>query len=109
FYVPFRNNAPMQPKIERHADGSMTISLTLPAGNSDQSLLSAEEQLMDALNAVGCKSMEHILSGYDVDGAPILVEGRKWTSKGKVAKIYEPPWGEVILARHLYQSSDGGR
>jgi len=99
----------MQPKIERHADGSMTISLTLPPGGSEKSLLRAEEQLMDALNAVGCKSMEHILSGYDVDGAPRSVEGRKWTSKGKVAKIYETPWGEVILARHLYQSSDGGR
>ena len=60
----------MQPKIQRHADGSMTISLTLPPGSADKSLLSAEEQLMDALNAVGCKSMEHILAGYDVDGAP---------------------------------------
>jgi hypothetical protein len=99
----------MQPKIERHADGSITISLTLPAGSAKQSLLSAEEQLMDALNAVGCKSMEHILSGYDSDGTPMVVEGRKWTSKGQVSKIYETPWGEVILARHLYQSSDGGR
>lgn len=99
----------MQPKIERHADGSMTISLTLPADVAEQSLLSAEEQLMDALNAVGCKSMEQILSGYDSDGAPMVMEGRKWTSKGRVSKIYETPWGEVILARHLYQSSAGGR
>jgi hypothetical protein len=99
----------MQPKIERHPDGSMTISVTVPAGNAKQSLLSAEEQLMNALNAVGCKSMEHILSGYDSDGAPLVMEGRKWTSKGRVSKVYETPWGEVILERHLYQSSDGGR
>lgn len=99
----------MQPKVERHSDGSMTISITLPAGGGGQSLLSAEEQLMEALNSVGCKSMEHILTRYDSDGTALLVEGRKWTSKGKVAKIYETPWGEVILARHLYQSSAGGR
>jgi hypothetical protein len=87
----------------------MTISVTVPAGHAKQSLLSAEEQLMNALNAVGCKSMEHILSGYDSDGAPIVMEGRKWTSKGQVSKVYETPWGEVVLERHLYQSSDGGR
>jgi hypothetical protein len=98
----------MQPKVERHADGSLTISLTLPAGSADQSLLSAEEQLMDALNAVGRESMVHVLSGYDTDGGPLWIGGAKWTSKGQVAKIYETPWGEVILARHLYQSSAGG-
>lgn len=98
----------MQPKVEQHADGSLTISLSLPAGSSTQSLLSAEEQLMDALNAVGCKSMIRILERYEGDGAPLEIGRSKWTSKGLVSKIYETPWGEVMLARHLYQSSEGG-
>ena len=98
----------MKPKVERSADGSVTISLTLPAGSSEQSLLNAEEELVDALNAVGRESMGHLLSRYDLDGAPLMIGGKKWTSKGLVSKIYETPWGEVILARHLYQSSAGG-
>jgi hypothetical protein len=99
----------MQPKVERHPDGSLTISLTLPPGGGDGgSLLSVEEQLMEALNTVGRKSMEHVLTRYDTDGAPLRIQGAKWTSKGLVSKIYETPWGEVILARHLYQTSAGG-
>lgn len=99
----------MQPKVERHQDGSMTISLTLPAGSGEQSLLGAEEQLMDALNSIGCQSMQHLLARYDVDGEPLLISGQKWTSKGLIAKFYETPWGEVLLERHLYQSSKGGQ
>ena len=98
----------MQPKVERHPDGSLTISLTLPPGGNAGSLLNEEEQLMEALNTVGRKSMEHVLTRYDTDGGPLLIAGTKWTSKGAVSKIYETPWGEVMLARHLYQSSAGG-
>ncbi len=43
----------MQPKVDRLADGSVTISLTLPAGSDCQSLLNAEEQLLESLNAMG--------------------------------------------------------
>ncbi len=39
----------------------------------------------------------------------MLAGGTKWTSKGRVAKIYETPLGEVLLERHLYQSSAGGK
>lgn len=99
----------MQPKVERNLDGSLTISLTLPAGSGEQSLLRAEEQLMEALNAIGCQSMQHVLARYDIDGAPLVIGGHKWTSKGLIAKFYETPWGEVFLERHLYQSSKGGQ
>ena len=63
---------------------------------------------MRAVNAVGREGAAHLLSGFDSNGAPIVHEQRKWTSKGRVAKIYESPWGEVLLERHLYQSSSGG-
>jgi hypothetical protein len=86
----------------------LTISLTLPPGDGAQSLLRTEERIMDALNAVGRESMRYVLTRYDRDGSALLILGRKWTSKGRVAKIYETPWGEVLVARHLYQTSAGG-
>ena len=33
----------------------------------------------------------------------------KLTSKGKVDKEYQSPYGEIRLARHVYQGSDGGK
>ena len=71
-------------------------------------MLEQEERLMEALNAVGRAGARHLLGGFDAPGTPLSHAGRKWTSKGRIAKIYETPWGEVLLARHLYQSSDGG-
>jgi hypothetical protein len=51
----------MKPKVERHADGSLTISLTLPPSCGDRSLLNTEEQLVEALNTMGRESMGHVL------------------------------------------------
>jgi len=98
----------MEPKIQHHEDGSLTISITLPAASDCGSLLVQEEGLMEAVNAVGRAGARHLLGGFDVSGAPLLHAGRKWTSKGRIAKIYETPWGEVVLERHLYQHSGGG-
>ena len=98
----------MEPNVHKNSDGSVTISITLPKASSKLSLLDQEERLMRAVNAVGREGAAHLLSGFDSNGAPIVHEQRKWTSKGRVAKIYESPWGEVLLERHLYQSSTGG-
>lgn len=98
----------MEPQIERHADGSLTISISLPPGSGKDSLLRAEEQLVEAVNAVGRAAMREILPRYDSEGTPLVHEGRKWTSKGKVSKIYETAWGEVMVERHVYQTSAGG-
>src|SRR6195952_778544 len=108
FFSMAADQCRMKPKVERHADGSLTLSLTLPPGCGDQSLLHTEEQLVEALNTMGRESMGHVLSRYDLDGGPLVIGGEKWTSKGLVDKIYETPWGEVLLARHLYQRSAGG-
>ena len=63
---------------------------------------------MAAVNAVERAGARHLLGGFDAGGAPFLAAGRKWTSKGRIAKFYETPWGEVLLERHLYQHSGGG-
>jgi len=98
----------MEPKVQANDDGSLTISITLPAASDQLSMLAQEEQLMQALNAVGRAGARHLLGGFDAQGQPLLHAARKWTSKGKVAKFYETPWGEVLLERYLYQQSGGG-
>lgn len=98
----------MKPTAQVNEDGTLTITLTLPAAGAELSMLAQEERLMEAINAVGRAAAAHVLAGFDAQGQPLLQAGRKWTSKGKVAKIYETPWGEVVLARHLYQHSGGG-
>ena len=98
----------MQPKVHAHDDGSVTISITLPRASDELSMFAQEGRLMEALNAVGRAGARHLLGGFDAQGQPLLHAGRKWTSKGKVAKFYETPWGEVLLERHLYQHSGGG-
>ena len=86
----------------------MTYCITLPQASADLSMLEQEERLMEALNAVGRAGARHLLGAFDAHGQPLVHEQRNWTSKGKVAKIYETPWGEVLLERHLYQTSSGG-
>lgn len=98
----------MQPETRLNPDGTVTYSITLPQASADLSMLEQEERLMEALNAVGRAGARHLLGAFDAHGQPLVHEQRNWTSKGKVAKIYETPWGEVLLERHLYQTSSGG-
>lgn len=99
----------MEPNVQPNADGTLTISITLPAATDQVSMLAQEGQIMEALNAVGRAAVRHVLGGFEAPGTPLFHAGRKWTSKGLIAKIYETPWGEVMLQRHLYQHSGGGR
>ena len=98
----------MQSETRLNPDGTVTFSITLPQASADLSMLEQEERLMEALNAVGRAGARHLLGAFDAHGQPLVHEQRNWTSKGKVAKIYETPWGEVLLERHLYQTSSGG-
>ena len=98
----------MEPVTSRQPDGTVTISITLPAGTGGGSLLKLEEQIQEAVNAVGRAALREVLPRFD-DALPRFVsEGRTWTTKGKVSKIYETAWGEVMVERHVYQTSAGG-
>lgn len=72
-------------------------------------MLDCEEQILDALNEAGRLATRECLEQFDTDGSPIIVGGAKLTSKGRVGKDYQTPYGEVPLERHVYQSSDGGQ
>ena len=60
------------------------------------------------MNAVGMLGTSELLSTFDTDGSPINVAHLKLTSKGKVQKNYETPYGQVSIDRHVYQTSQGG-
>ncbi len=83
-----------------------TVQITVPYGGS---MLSVEEIIQEKLNEAGALMTGEVLERFDTDGAPIRLGGSKWTSKGKVAKPYQTPYGEVVIGRHVYQSSRGGR
>ena len=76
----------MEPQIQANDDGTLTISITLPAASDALSMLTQEERLMEAINAVGRAGAAHLLAGFDAQGQPLLHAGRKWTSKGRIAK-----------------------
>ena len=78
----------MEPKVHPNEEGTLTISITLPPASDRWSMLAQEERLMEAVNAVGRAGARPLLGGFDAQGAPLLAAGRKWTSKGRIAKCY---------------------
>ena len=49
------------------------------------------ERLMEVINTVGRAGAHHHLAGFDAQGQTLLHAGRKWASKGGIAKFYEAP------------------
>src|SRR5918996_6161415 len=93
-------------KIVARTKEDFTVQITVSYGGS---MLSVEEIIQEKLNEAGTLMTGEVLERFDTDGSPILLGGSKWTSKGKVAKPYQTPYGEVMIERHVYQSSGGGR
>jgi len=73
------------------------------------SMLEAEEKIQKALNEAGSVATEEALKRFETDGSAILTGSIKWTSKGQAEKIYQSPYGPVVVARHVYQTSVGGK
>jgi hypothetical protein len=71
-------------------------------------MLDYEEQIQDGLNQAGVLASVACLETFDTDGSPIVLGGTKLTSKGRVAKSYQTPYGDSFVERHVYQSGDGG-
>ncbi|EKU98290.1 hypothetical protein Lepto7375DRAFT_7556 [Leptolyngbya sp. PCC 7375] len=84
---------------------SVTIQITIPFGTT---MLGSENEIQQGLNLAGQLATEKALEQFDSDGSPIERSGQRWTSKGKDAKVYQSPYGPVQVARHLYQTSEGG-
>lgn len=85
---------------------TLKIKLTIVVGTP---MLECEERVREALDAGGRLATIECLRNFDTDGSAITIGGIKLTSKGRVNKDYQSPYGAVGLARHVYQSSDGGQ
>src|SRR3954466_1811417 len=84
---------------------SFTLQIEVPY---DGSMLDFEETLQHRLNDAGVVATAEGLKQFDTDGSPITVGATKLTSKGPVEKDYQTPYGVATVARHVYQTPQGG-
>jgi hypothetical protein len=73
------------------------------------SMLDSERAILDAVNEVGKIATHNLLERFDTNGQPIVMGPVSMTSKGQVECAYQTPYGEVVVARHVYQTSKGGK
>jgi len=96
----------MPAAIVARSESGFTIQVEIPYGSS---MLDAEEALQQRLNEAGTLATAEVLGRFDADGSPIQVGDTKLTSKGKLLKEYQTPYGVAPVERHVYQSSRGGK
>ena len=73
------------------------------------SMLEMEHIIQAGVNEVGTIATGEDLNKFDATGDQINIAGIKLTSKGKVLKEYQTPYGAVTVNRHVYQTSKGGK
>lgn len=93
------------------ADGKtrVTVTIEVPAREHIGPALDMERSLQRALNGVGQTVMSAALGRYDTEGEPIRLGSFSMTSKGRSQECYKTLFGPIELARHTYQSNEGGR
>jgi hypothetical protein len=95
----------MQAKIISTTQNSVILQVEIPLSNN---MLEGENHIQNALNDVGVLATGELLKQLDSDGSPIMFGSIKMTSKGKIMKQYQTPYGVVEILRHVYQSAEGG-
>src|ERR1700755_2336774 len=95
----------MSATIIARTPASFTLQVEVPYKDS---MLDFEETLQQRLNDAGVVATAEGLRQFDTDGSPITVGPVKFTTKGQVQKDSQPPYGVPTLARHVYQSPQGG-
>ena len=70
-------------------------------------MLKSFETILEALNETGTLATGEALKQFDTDGSDRKIKNEKWTSKFDPFKAYQTPYGEVQVARHVYQNSKG--
>ena len=96
----------MQAEVVAQEGSRVTLQITV---DIEGSLLQAEETILAACNALGCRATEEALRRLDTDGRPIVLGAEKWTAKCRDRKVYQSPYGPVEVERYRYQSSRGGK
>ena len=95
----------MSAKVIKRGKSGVTIQIQVPLSPN---MLQGEEAIQRAVNEAGLVATQELLDQFDTDGSPVSVAGRTLTSKGQLEKYYQTPYGEVQVARHVYQDSRGG-
>jgi len=95
----------MSATIVERQEHSVTIQISIPLSRS---MLDTEAAIQKALNEAGVLACGEALKQFDTDGSPLLIGSTRWTSKGQEPKVYQTPYGEVSVARHVYQTGEGG-
>ena len=95
----------MEAKIVNKTSRSIKIEIEV---SISKSMLKTEEDIQKALNLAGTEITAHALSTFDTNGEPLIKGNQKYTSKGKITKKYQTPYGEIELSRHVYQNNKGG-
>src|SRR5512135_1619837 len=96
----------MSAAIVARSETSFTIQVEIPYGCS---MLDFEQVIQERLNQAGVVATQEALHQFDSDGSPITIGSAKFTSKGRLPKQYQTPYGVATVARHVYQSSQGGK
>src|SRR5262245_55857814 len=72
------------------------------------SFYQSEQVVQQIVNQIGKELTLKMLQSRDCDRAMIEREGQTWYRKESSNGSYQTLYGEVTLARHLYQTSAGG-
>jgi hypothetical protein len=95
----------MSVSLIRKTQDTLTLQIEIPLSKS---MLEGESLIQDALNKAGTLATGELLRQFDTDGSPIELGPVKMTTKGLVPKQYQTPYGVAEIARHVYQTSEGG-
>lgn len=90
--------------LTRNGD-ELTVQITMKLTGS---MLDMETTIQSAVNEGGALATKEALTKFDATGAPIKIAGTTLTSKGKVIKEYQTPYGAFMLERFVYQTCHGG-
>lgn len=96
----------MAATIVERSETAFVVQVEIPYRDS---MLAFEDAIQEALNQAGVAATAEALQRFDTDGTPIVIGDTKLTSKGQLPKDYQTPYGVATVARHVYQSSRGGK
>ncbi len=71
--------------------------------------LDCEEQIQETVNAIGCELTTESIKQFDTNGEVIEIGEVKAYSKGAQTAKFQTPYGVIEVARHVYQTSEGGK
>jgi len=96
----------MEPQVISMEDNVLKIEFEVKL---EDSFFDTEQNIQNSLNEAGKVATKFALQSHDTNGSPIIVNKEKLSSKGKVSKKYQTPYGEISIDRNVYQNNYGGK